>query len=232
MAQAPTVLVVEDDLKLRALLNRRFQAEGADVLTAAGMVDARGILRAVKPVAAVVDVGLEDSNGLDLLADLAADMLVVVITGTRDLELLRRALALGAADVVFKPFDDRELAVRVLSRLGQGRQQTGARAVAVCLERGEGRRLHCGRESRDERLSMREDQALAMLLERQGRVVSRDELSREIYDEPWDPASRRVDALIARLRGKLHCDTCGVQRNLTTVHNVGYRFDGHIPARD
>jgi len=232
MAQAPTVLVVEDDLMLRALLNRRFQAEGAAVLTAAGMVDARGILRAVKPVAAVVDVGLEDSNGLDLLADLAADMLVVVITGNRDLELLRRALALGAADVVFKPFDDRELAIRVLSRLGHGRQQTGARAAAVCLERGEGRTLHCGREGRGERLSLREDQALAMLLERHGRVVSREELSRAIYDEPWDPSSRRLDALIARLRGKLQCSTCGVQRNLTTVHNAGYRFDGSIPSCD
>ena len=231
MAQAPTVLVVEDDLKLRALLNRRFQAEGADVLTAAGMVDARGILRAVKPVAAVVDVGLEDSNGLDLVADLAADMLVVVITGNRDLNLLRRALALGAVDVVFKPFDDRELAMRVLSRLGRGQRQSGARGAAACLERGEGRTLHCGREGRNERLSMREDQALAMLLERNGRVVSRDELSRVIYDEQWDPASRRVDALIARLRGKLHCDTCGAQRSLTTVHNAGYRFDGGIPDR-
>ncbi|MCC5885685.1 MAG: response regulator transcription factor [Gammaproteobacteria bacterium] len=231
MAHAPTVLVVEDDLKLRALLNRRFEAEGADVLTAAGMVDARGILRAVKPVAAVVDVGLEDSNGLDLVADLAADMLVVVITGTRDPELLQRALALGAVDVVFKPFDDRELAIRVLARLG-GVRRGSVRGASVCLERAEGRTLFCVREGREDRLSMREDQTLTMLLERNGRVVSRDELSRAIYDEPWDPASRRVDALIARLRGKLHCDSCGVQRSLTTVHNAGYRFDGSIPSRD
>ncbi|MCC5874455.1 MAG: response regulator transcription factor [Gammaproteobacteria bacterium] len=231
MTRAPTVLVVEDDLKLRALLNRRFEAEGIDVLTAAGMVDARGILRAVTPVAAVVDVGLEDSNGLELVADLAADMLVVVITGTRDLELLRQAMALGAADVVFKPFDDRELAIRVLARLGRNAPRAGVRGAAVCLERAEGRNLVCTREGREERLSMREDQTLSMLLERQGRVVSRDELSRAIYDEPWDPASRRVDALIARLRGKLHCDSCGVQRNLTTVHNAGYRFDGSIPDR-
>lgn len=231
MAQAPTILVVEDDLKLRALLNRRFQAEGADVLTAAGMVDARGILRAVKPAAAVVDLGLEDSNGLDLVADLAADMLVVVITGTRDLGLLQRAMSLGAADVVFKPFDDRELAIRVLARLDSGRRPAGARGTPACLERSDGRRLHCSKEAREERLSMREDQTLTMLLERPGRVVSREELSEAIYDESWDPASRRVDALIARLRAKLHCDTCGMQRQLTTVHNVGYRFDGSIPDR-
>lgn len=232
MAQVPTVLVVEDDLKLRALLHRRFEAEGSDVLTAAGMVDARSILRAVKPVAAVVDVGLEDSNGLELVADLSAELLVVVITGNRDPELLRRALALGAMDVVFKPFDDRELAIRVLARLGGGVHRGGVRGVSACLERDSSRSLICAKEGREERLSMREDQALTMLLARAGRVVSRDELSRAIYDEPWDPASRRVDALIARLRGKLHCDTCGVQRNLTTVHNAGYRFDGSIPSRD
>lgn len=91
----------------------------------------------------------------------------------------------------------------------------------VCLERGEGRTLPCGREGREERLSMREERALAMLLERSGRVVSRDELSRAIDDEAWNSASRRVNALIARLRGKLYCDGCGVQRSLTTVHNAG-----------
>lgn len=232
MAQPPTLLVVEDDLQLRALLKRRFEAEGAEVLTAAGMVDALGILRAFKPQAAVVDVGLEDSNGLDLVAQLAADLLVIVITGSRELPLLKRALALGAADVVFKPFDDRELAERVLGRLRLGNSGSGRGAATVCLEWRGGRILFCTQLGREERLSAREAQALRLLLDSTSRPVSRDELSRAIYGEPWDPDSRRVDALIARLRGKLHCERCGVQRGLTTVHNVGYRFDGSIPGAD
>lgn len=232
MAQLPTVLVVEDDLKLRALLNRRFEAEGAEVLTAAGMVDARGILRAVQPAAAVVDIGLEDSSGFELVAELATEMPVVVITGTHDLALLERALALGAVDVVFKPFDDRELAARVLGRLQQRGRQSAVQGAGVCLELASGRKLLCSREGREERLSSREQQALLMLLERSGNVVSRDELSRGLYGEAWDPGSRRVDALIARLRGKLHCDRCAVHKGLTTVHNAGYRFDGAILQRD
>ncbi len=231
MAQPPTLLIVEDDLQLRSLLKRRFEAEGAEVLTAAGMVDALGILRAVKPVAAVVDVGLEDSNGLDLVAELAAELLVVVITGSRELPVLRRALSLGAADVVFKPFDDRELAERVLGRLRQG-VRSGRAQAPVCLQLRSGRVLYCGREEREERLSQREAQAFGLLLEGGSRVVTRDEISRTIYGEPWDPASRRVDALIARLRGKLHCELCDVHRGLTTVHNAGYRFDGSVLAED
>ncbi len=232
MAQPPTVLVVEDDLQLRSLLKRRLEAEGADVFTAAGMVDAVGILRAFRPQAAVVDVGLEDSNGLDLVAQLAAELLVIVITGNRELSLLRRALALGAADVVFKPFDDRELAERVLGRLRQGSSGSGRAAAAVCLEWRGRRTLLCTRLGREERLSAREAQALRLLLDSGSRPVTRDELSRAIYGEAWDPDSRRVDALVARLRGKLNCERCGVQRGLTTVHNVGYRFDGSIPAAD
>ncbi|TVS17288.1 MAG: DNA-binding response regulator [Gammaproteobacteria bacterium] len=232
MAQPPTLLIVEDDLQLRSLLKRRFEAEGADVLTAAGMVDALGILRAVKPVAAVVDVGLEDSNGLDLVAELAAELLVVVITGNRELALLRRALSLGAADVVFKPFDDRELAERVLARLRRGPMRTGGSQPAACLQLRRSRNLYCSRDEREERLSQREAQAFQLLLEGGSRVVTRDQLSKAIYGEPWDPASRRVDALIGRLRGKLHCELCDVHRCLTTVHNVGYRFDGSVRAED
>lgn len=231
MSTPPTLLIVEDDLRLRSLLKRRFEAEGVEVLTAAGMVDARGILKAVKPAAVVVDIGLEDSNGLELVAELAAEMLVLVMTGDRRLDLLRRALSLGAADVVFKPFEDRELAARVLARLKGGGPGRARRAVD-CLERVGGRQLWCEREQRGQRLSGREAQALDLLLAHAGSAVDRDALSRAVYETPWNPGSRRVDALIGRLREKLHCDRCGVHRSLTTVHNHGYRLDHRIPDRD
>ena len=229
-APTPSLLVVEDDLALRSLLKRRFEAAGAEVLTAAGLIDARGILRAVAPVAAVVDIGLEDSNSLDLVAELAMRMLVVVITGNRDLALLRGGLHLGAADVVFKPFDAAELVVRVMARLearGSGARALGSNAAA-CLELAPARMLHCSRADRRERLSQREFEALGLLLAANGQPVTRETLSREIYDEPWDPVSRRVDALMSRLRRKLQCELCDAQRALNTVHNVGYRFDGGI----
>jgi len=229
-APTPTLLVVEDDLALRSLLKRRFEAAGADVLTAAGLLDARGILQAVAPVAAVVDIGLEDSNSLDLVAELAMRMLVVVITGNRDLALLRGSLHLGAEDVVFKPFDAAELVVRVMARLearGAGARAVGSNAAA-CLELAPARMLHCSRGGRRERLSQREFEALALLLAANGQPVTRETLSRQIYDESWDPESRRVDALMSRLRRKLSCELCDAQRALNTVHNVGYRFDGGI----
>lgn len=54
--------------------------------------------------------------------------------------------------------------------------------------------------------------------------MSRETLFAAVRDEPWDPESRRVDALVSRLRRKLECDLCGVEGALTTVHGRGYRF--------
>ena len=66
------------------------------------------------------------------------------------------------------------------------------------------------------------------LIDARGEVVTRDELSMRIHGEPWDPDSRKVDALVSRLRKKLECDDCDIHRSLSTVHNRGYRFDDSV----
>ena len=66
-AAESTLLVVEDDLRLRALYARSFETSSMSVLTAAGLLDARGILRTARPDAVILDIGLEDDSGLQLL---------------------------------------------------------------------------------------------------------------------------------------------------------------------
>ena len=108
-AAESTLLVVEDDLRLRALYARSFETSSMSVLTAAGLLDARGILRTARPDAVILDIGLEDDSGLQLLGDLAPETIVVVVTGQHEKDLVREVLAAGADDVVFKPFVIEEL---------------------------------------------------------------------------------------------------------------------------
>ena len=227
-----TLLVVEDDLRLRALYARSFESPDVSVLTAAGLLDARGILRSTTPAAVILDIGLEDDSGLQLLEELPEETIVVVVTGRQEKDLVRAVLASGADDVVFKPFVLEELTARVLGRIEARvrRQQDTTVGGSACLKVDlEACTLTCAREGRVTQLSDREARALKLLLGARGEVVSREALSLKVHNEQWDPSSRRVDALVSRLRRKLECDTCGAQRALSTVHNRGYRFAG--PSR-
>ena len=222
-----TLLVVEDDLRLRALYARSFEAAQVCVLTAAGLLDARSILRSTKPSAVILDIGLEDESGLQLIDELPEEVVVVVVTGRQERELVREVLSAGADDVVFKPFVLEELTARVLGRVAARRRKEQAAGL------GEGAcqaldlaasTLTCRRSGVRTRLSDRETRTLRLLLEARGDVVSREDLSVKVHGEAWDPASRRVDALVSRLRRKLECEGCGAQRGLSTVHNRGYRL--------
>lgn len=219
-----SLLVVEDDLQLRKLYARSFQLLGVQVLTAAGVLDARGILAATHPDAVILDVGLEGDSGLELLAELPAETVVVVVTGHRDHGLVKAVLSAGADDLVFKPFAMEELIARVLGRVVARRRPQPVPAQN-CLQLDPGRRvITCTREGRAAALSRQEVDALRLLAAAQGGIVSREVLSREVQGRLWDPSSRRVDALVSRVRRKLACARCDAQRELTAVHNQGYRL--------
>lgn len=224
---AATLLVVEDDLQLRALYARSFESVEVSVLTAAGLLDARSILRTTQPDAVILDIGLEDESGLQLLAELPDETVVVVVTGRQDKDLVRSVLAAGADDLVFKPFVIDELVARVLGRLeARTRRDVDGRVsedACMTVDLGVGN-LTCARRKCATVLSQRETRALKLLIEARGDVVSRETLSMKVHNEPWDPNSRRVDALVSRLRKKLECETCGAHSALSTVHNRGYRF--------
>lgn len=222
-----TLLVVDDDYELRAFYVERFEAAGICVLTAAGALDARQLLRSTQPDGVILDIGLEDGSGLKLLADLKDRVVSLVVTGLSGPGLVRDALAHGADDVVFKPFKFEELSARLLGRI-EARRRVSAEPVEKddkCpLLRVAINELHCTRQNRRVELSPREKRALHILAEADGEVLGRDELCQQLYGENWDPTSRRVDALISRLRRKLDCSECGAHRGLSTVHNQGYRL--------
>ena len=130
-----------------------------------------------------------------------------------------KGLELGADDYVTKPFDFEELQARIRAVLRR------ARASATRITVGEAVidfiAFTATRSGQDLRLSRREFDLLGYLAEREGRIVQRDELLREIWGFPDEPATRAVDYAIRRLRRKLEADPHN-PRHIHTVHGNGY----------
>jgi CheY-like chemotaxis protein len=131
-----TVLIVDDDEGLRGMLSDYFGAQGFEVLVAANGLESLLHVKRARPGAIVLDLNMPRLGGLDALKRIHAfdpAITVVVITGDRDPETQRRALALGAAQVLTKPFELTDL----LQALGGPEQVPARRAEAGAPAAGE-----------------------------------------------------------------------------------------------
>lgn len=225
-----TLLLVEDDPDLRTFLADNLSADGFEMLLAGSVREGLRMARATAPSLAVVDVGLPDGSGLDLIGPLRdADpaQRVLILSGHAD-ELHRlRGLQRGADDYVAKPFSYPELLLRVRALLRRGAPR-GA----------EMRRLRIGPlefdpPSRSVRvrghaveLSAKEYALLRALAADPTRVFTKEELLRDVWNWAATGTTRTLDSHACRLRRKL-----GVAGDsfVLNVWGVGYRLtDGTL----
>jgi len=232
-----TILVVEDDVATRTFLADNLTADGYELLVAGSVRDALRLLETQYPNLAVIDLGLPDASGYELLRCVrAADGVVsridpstplMVLTG-RDGELDRvRGFDRGADDYICKPFSYPELRGRVaalLRRAGQaragGRMRVGALEVDAAARTA---RLHGAPLA----LSQKEFALLRALAAEPVRVFTKDELLRQIWGFRHVGTTRTLDSHACRLRAKLgvHGD-----RFVVNVWGVGYRLVDGVPA--
>jgi two-component system catabolic regulation response regulator CreB len=203
----PRILVVEDepaiaDTIVYALTTDGFEPEWCGTGAAA--------LEAVrrKPVAlAVLDIGLPDTNGFELFRALRAldAALPAIFLTARSGEVDRIVgLELGADDYMAKPFSPRELAARVRTILRRvHRASVSAPAVVSGAFRVDDEKKTIRFRNRPLELSRTEYRLLKVLIERPGRVFSRDELMARAWDDPAAAFDRTVDAHVKALRAKL-----------------------------
>jgi DNA-binding response OmpR family regulator len=215
------ILVVEDDAALARVLRDNLSFEGFQVHWAP---DAHLAIEASKefaPDLVILDVMLPDGDGFELCSFLrqGGRTPVIMLTARSQKVDKLRGLALGADDYVTKPFDLEELLARVKVVLRRARptiQQLTLGAVTidfVALRANDGHQeIH---------LSYREFDVLRYLAERQGRVVSRNELLSQVWSYADQPITRSVDHAIARLRKKIEPDPRH-PRFIHTVHGDGY----------
>jgi two-component system phosphate regulon response regulator OmpR len=220
---APHLLVVDDDRRIRALLSRFLRAEGYRVTTADHAQDARAKLEGLKFDLLILDVMMPGENGFDFARRLraASTVPILMLTARDEKESRIMGLEIGADDYLAKPFEPRELALRVANILKRARPPSAPPTESVRfaqfvfhIARGELRRG-------DEviRLTDREREMLRILTASPGETVSRQALA----GNGGAVSERTVDVQVNRLRRKIERDPAN-PLIVQTVRGIGYRL--------
>jgi DNA-binding response OmpR family regulator len=225
------ILVVEDDEALGWMLGDNLTFEGFDVRRVANGNLALSVAREFVPDLVILDVMLPGRDGFELVGLLrqGGPVPIIMLTARGQKADKLKGLKLGADDYVTKPFDVEELMARVHNVLRRSSPEVPRLVlgrVTIDFQTMTARR---GRE--ELHFTHREFKLLQYLADRQGRVVSRHELLREVWGYPDMPATRLVDNAVARVRKKIEPDP-GSPRFVHTVRGDGYTVtpDGHAPA--
>ena len=221
------LLLIEDEESISEPLARALGRDGFDVSTAATAAEGRERFRTDRPDLVLLDVMLPDGDGRDLLREIRDQSRTPVVMLTARGEELERVLGLelGADDYVTKPFSSAELAARVRAVLR--RADAGDGGAGTELEVGPVRmQLERHEATLDEsplELTVKEYGVLRVLLESAGRVVSREQLMRDVWDTTWYGSTKTLDVHVSALRRKLGDDP-SAPRFIHTVRGVGFRF--------
>jgi DNA-binding response OmpR family regulator len=224
---AATVLVVEDERKLRDLIRTYLERAGFTVLSTGSGAEAIGMAAEASPDLVVLDLGLPDIPGETVAGELraAAPVPILMLTAKSTEEDRIRGLELGADDYVTKPFSPRELVLRVQAILRRG-APVADRGVASYgageLLIDEPRRTVTVRGGPAE-LTPTEWGVLVALTTVPGRVYSRFELINRVRGYEFEGYERTVDSHVKNLRRKIEDDP-GNPRIVQTVLGGGYRL--------
>lgn len=226
-AAAPCVLVIDDEAQIRKFLDIGLRAEGYEVVLAANAAEGLAKAATRTPDVVILDIGLPDREGHEVLAELRQwSQVPVLMLSVRDSESEKvRALDAGANDYVTKPFGIQELMARLRALLRnrpgepeptQQRYDDGH--LAIDLAR---REVHL--DGQPLALTRKEYAVLAMLFRHAGRVVTQQQLLREIWGATHVQDTHYLRIVLGKLRQKLGDDPA-TPRWLKTEPGVGYRF--------
>jgi DNA-binding response OmpR family regulator len=220
------ILLVEDDDAIRATLTRGLGEHGATVTAVSTAVEAINALSVERPDAVMLDLGLPDLDGADVLALVrtTSSVPVIIATARDDEREIVRLLNAGADDYLIKPFSAAQAMARVRAVLrrtspeaaGDGRVVVGDLVIDPVA-----REVHL--EGREVVLNRKEFDLLFALASRVGEVVTRPKLLAEVWQLPWGGADRTVDVHLSWLRRKLG-ETAAEPRYLQTVRGVGIKL--------
>ncbi|MGE0485662.1 MAG: two-component system response regulator CreB [Gammaproteobacteria bacterium] len=237
MRAVPRLLVIEDEPSIAENLRLAFSREGFEVLQADVAAVGVALVREAACDLVVLDVGLPDKSGFEACKDIRAfsDVPVIFLTARGD-EIDRVVgLEIGADDYVVKPFSVRELVARVQAILRRRTAATTTRDDAGAPAAGDGVPAHGVVHDVERALITYRGQALvlsryeylllALLLERPGRVWSREAIMDRVWAQASPSGERTVDAHVKSLRAKLRAVDPRAEP-LRTHRGLGYSFDG------
>ena len=224
------VLVVEDEEDIALPLMQTLQREGYSVIRAATGSEAIARVSSPQPPAAVIlDLGLPDMDGLDVCRDMRSGGFQggIIMVTARSGELDRVVgLDVGADDYLVKPFGLAELQARVRALLRRSTSAPSDDGTSVVTSSGlridaASRRVQ--RDGVEIALTAKEFDVLALLASHIDKVVPRDVLMNQVWDQNWFGSTKTLDVTIGRLRNKL--ETAGVVERVVAIRGVGFRLE-------
>jgi DNA-binding response OmpR family regulator len=219
------ILVIEDDQRIRELVCRHLAGDGHRVASHGNGLDGLRALTADPPDALVLDLGLPDLDGLDLLKMVRSvtSLPILVLTARGDEATVLSAFEGGADDYVVKPISGPQLSARLSALLRRGTTET-----TEMLSVG-GLKIHLSSreaelEGRPIELTAKEFDVLAYLAARPGKVVSKEDLHAAVWKAPAGTEGRTIDVHLSTLRKKLGEKPSDEKRYLHTVIGAGVRL--------
>jgi two-component system catabolic regulation response regulator CreB len=220
----PRILVVEDEPAIADTIVYALATDGFEPDWCGTGADALKAVRQRAPALAVLDIGLPDTNGFELFRQLREvdPALPAIFLTARSSEVDRVVgLELGADDYMAKPFSPRELVARVRSVLRRTQRTAPAPSAVTGVFSVDDEKKSIRFRGRPLELSRTEYRLLKVLVERPGRVFSRDELMERAWDDPAAAFDRTVDAHVKALRAKLREVDANVDP-ISTHRGMGY----------
>ena len=221
------ILVVDDDVELCELVAEYLEPDGYRVEAVHDGNEGLGRALSGEHVLVVLDYMLPGLNGFELLKQIRSKSRVpiVMLTARGDATSRIVGLQIGADDYLPKPFDPLELVARINAVLRRVLPEDDTAAHVITIGDLEiDRRTRSVRRGKDNiELTLVEFALLEKLIHARGRIVSREELVRDVLHRPLSPFDRSMDTHVANLRRKLGHQVNGVER-IKTVRSIGYIY--------
>ena len=223
------VLVVEDEEDIAVPLMRTLEREGYEVSRASGGAEAVSFAVDNDPAVVILDLGLPDMDGLDVCRQMRSGGYEggIIMVTARAGELDRVVgLDVGADDYLAKPFGLAELLARVRALLRRSGTPTATDDTTVTTSSGlridaASRRVHLN--EREIALTAKEFDVLAVLASNHDKVVPRETLMNQVWDQNWYGSTKTLDVTIGRLRSKLEAADAG--EKVVAIRGVGFRLE-------
>ena len=216
------VLVVDDDPQTLRFVRDALSRAGYAAFATGDPNDLSGVIRAEDPQLVLLDLMLPDTDGIELMQRVPelADLPVIFISGYRRDETIARALEIGAADYIVKPFSPTELVARIRSALRRWAEPESFSLHDLHIRYGDRDVRVAGRRIE---LTATEFELLRVLSVKAGRVVTTQALLRQVWGRPGTADSEPVRTFIKKLRRKLG-DAAGKPTYIFNERGVGYRM--------
>ena len=220
-----SIVIIEDEQRIRELVSRVLADRGYEVRASATAMDGLQSVVNTSPDVVILDMGLPDLDGSELLKMIRAvsDVPIIVATARGEDGEIVGTLDAGADDYLVKPFSVEQLEARVRAVLRRATIKTSGEPIRIGELMIDVAAREVSLDGRRLQLSPKEFDLLCYLAERPDEVVSKQQLLAEVWRQPFGGSDKTVDVHLSWLRKKLG-ETAAESRYLQTVHGVGVKL--------